>query len=331
MGEKQSALQLGSTAGTRFRMRRFVSQREFLLAIFILTFGVVATFATPYFLDIDNFRQILIAISLDVIVAVGMTIVLIGGGIDLSVGSIVGLSAVVAGLAFGNDLSIPVAVFLALAAGVLVGSLNGVLISYVKINPLITTLGMMGIARSATFVLSGGYPLSVIPEAFKAFAAGDLFGTPKIGIVAIVLIVISAVLLANNVFLRKYYFLGGNEAAAFRAGINVKLIKYISYAVCGAIAAVAGLLLVSRLGSTFPHSGQGTELRVISACIIGGCSISGGRGTIIGSFLGVLLLGLINNILVLTGVSVYWQGIVGGTILILAVASDSIVNWRKYR
>ena len=331
MGEEQTALHQGSTAGASFQMRRLVSQREFLLAIFILIFGVVATFATPYFLNIDNFRQILIAISLDVIVAVGMTIVLIGGGIDLSVGSVVGLSAVVAGLAFGNDLSIPVAIFLALAAGVLVGSLNGVLIAFVKINPLITTLGMMGIARSATFVLSGGYPLSSIPEAFKAFAAGNLFGAPKIGIVAIGFIVISSVLLANNVFLRKYYFLGGNEAAAFRAGINVKFVKYISYALCGAFAAVAGLLLVSRLGSTFPHSGQGTELRVISACIIGGCSINGGRGTIIGSFLGVLLLGLISNILVLTGVSVYWQGIVSGSILILAVASDAIVNWRKYR
>ena len=331
MGEEQTALHQGSTAGASFQMRRLVSQREFLLAIFILIFGVVATFATPYFLNIDNFRQILIAISLDVIVAVGMTIVLIGGGIDLSVGSVVGLSAVVAGLAFGNDLSIPVAIFLALAAGVLVGSLNGVLIAFVKINPLITTLGMMGIARSATFVLSGGYPLSSIPEAFKAFAAGNLFGAPKIGIVAIGFIVISSVLLANNVFLRKYYFLGGNEAAAFRAGINVKFVKYISYALCGAFAAVAGLLLVSRLGSTFPHSGQGTELRVISACIIGGCSINGGRGTIIGSFLGVLLLGLISNILVLTGVSVYWQGIVSGSILILAVASDAIVNWSKYR
>jgi ribose transport system permease protein len=331
MGEEQTALQLGSTADASFRMRRLVSQREFLLAIFILIFGVVATFATPYFLNTDNFRQILIAISLDAIVAVGMTIVLIGGGIDLSVGSIVGLSAVVAGLAFGNDLSIPVAVFLALAAGILVGSLNGVLIAYVKINPLITTLGMMGIARSATFVLSGGYPLSSIPEAFKAFAAGNFLGTPKIGIVAIGLIVISGVLLANIFFLIKYFFLGGNEAAAFRAGINVKRVKYFSYALCGVIAALAGLLLVSRLGSTFPHSGQGTELRVISACIIGGCSINGGRGTIIGSFLGVLLLGLITNILVLTGVSVYWQGIVSGTILILAVASDAIVNWRKYR
>ena len=331
MGERQTALPQDSTNGATFRLRRLVLQREFLLTIFILIFGVAATLSTPYFLDIDNFRQILIAISLDLIVALGMTIVLIGGGIDLSVGSIVGFAAVVAGVAFGNDISIPVTIFLALVAGILVGSINGLLISYVKINPIITTLGMMGIARSATFVLSGGYPLSAIPEAFKAFAAGELYGIPKIGILAIVMTVITGVLLANNVFLRKYYFLGGNEAAAFRAGINVKLIKYFSYALSGAIAATAGILLVSRLGSTFPHSGQGTELRVISACIIGGCSINGGKGTIIGTFLGVLLLGLINNILVLTGVSVYWQGIVSGTILILAVGSDAIVNWRSSR
>ncbi len=331
MGEKQMVLQQDSTANSSFRIRRLVTQREFLLTIFIVIFGVIATFATPYFLDFDNFRQVLIAISLDVIVAVGMTIVLIGGGIDLSVGSIVGLSAVIAGLAFGNEFSVPATIFFGLAVGALVGSINGALISYVKINPLITTLAMLGIARSATFILSGGYPLSSIPESFKAFAAGDVLSIPKIGIVALTCVIVFGLLLANNVFLRKYYFLGGNEAAAFRSGISVNWIKFLSYVICALFAAAAGLLLVSRMGSTFPHSGQGTELRVISACIIGGASINGGKGTIIGSFLGVLLLGLINNILVLTGVSVYWQGIVSGTILILAVASDALVNWRTSR
>jgi len=142
--------------------------------------------------------------------------------------------------------------------------------------------------------------------------------------------VVFGFLLAKNVILRNYYFIGGNEPAAYRAGIGVNRYKFMSYVICGIFSALAAILLVSRMGSTFPHSGLGTEIRVISACIIGGCSISGGKGTIFGSFLGVLLLGLISNILVLLGVSVYWQGIASGTILVLAVISDALLNRRKY-
>lgn len=315
-----------SESRARSIFNRVVSQRELFLLVFIFLFGVYASFATPYFLDVNNFKQILIAIALDGIVAVGMTIVLVGGGIDLSVGSVIGFAGALIGLAFGQGMGIPVAILLAMAGGLAVGAINGGLISYLRINPIITTLAMMGIARSATYIVSGGYAFSTIPDAFKAFASGNVFGVPNTAVITILLVLTFNFLLKNSAMLRKYFYIGGNESAAYKAGIRVDNLKFFSYVLAAAFAALAGVLLVSRLGSTFPHSGLGTEMRVISACIIGGASINGGKGTIIGAFLGVLLLGLINNILVLTNVSVYWQGVVSGAILILAVATDVLVN-----
>jgi ribose transport system permease protein len=305
---------------------RLLSHREVFLLLFIVVFGALASIATPYFLQWDNFKQILIAIALDGAVAVGMTIVLVGGGIDLSVGSIIGLSSAIIGISFGNNLGIPVTLLLAVGGGVVVGALNGTLISYLKINPIITTLAMMGIGRSATYILSGGYALSTIPSNFTAFAAGSVAGVPNTAVVTIASAVVFHFLLQRSAVLRKYFYLGGNEVAAFKAGLRVNVYKFMSYIIVAVFSSLAAILLVSRLGSTFPHSGLGTELRVISACIIGGCSISGGKGTVLGSFLGVLLMGLINNILVLLNVSVYWQGIVTGIILILAVASDAVLS-----
>ncbi len=311
------------------KLRQFIFQREALLALFIIIFGAIASFASPYFFQFANFQQVFIAIALDLIVAIGMTIVLVSGGIDLSVGSVIGMCAAILGLAFGVGMSIPLAVTVAIVGGVVIGLMNGWLIAWIKINPIITTLGTMTIARSGCYILTAGYPLSSIPPEFKAFSAGNVLGIPNNAVVAFLGVILFHIALRNHVGLRKFFFLGGNEAAAFRAGIRVAWYKLLAYVISGIVAALAGILLVARLGSAFPHSGLGTELRVISACIIGGCSISGGKGTVIGSFLGVLLLGLISNVLVLLNVSVYWQGVITGSILILAVASDAILNKEK--
>jgi ribose transport system permease protein len=313
-----------------FQFGQILLQREILLILFILIFGVFASLASPYFLNLENFKQVLIAISLDTVVAVGLTIVLVGGGIDLSVGSIIGFTAALIAVSFENGNPIFLTILIALASGVAVGAVNGALISYININPIIATLGMMGIARSGSYIISGGYAFSNIPDKFVSFATNTNLGIPNIALVALSSVLLFTFLLSRNISLRKYFFIGGNEAAAYRAGIKVERFKLFSYIICGVFAAVAALLLVSRMGSTFPHSGLGTEIRVISACIIGGCSINGGKGSVVGSFLGVLLLGLISNILVLMGVSVYWQGIASGTILILAVTSDALLNRRKY-
>lgn len=310
-------------------LRQLFLKRETLLAVFIVFFCIMASFISPYFMQFANFQQVFIAIALDAIVAIGMTIVLVSGGIDLSVGSIFGMSAAILGISFGVGMNIPQALTVAILGGIAAGVINGVLIAWVNINPIITTLGMMTIARSACYIMTAGYPLSSIPTEFKAFSSGYTIGIPNNAVVAIVGVVIFHFILCNNVWFRKFHFLGGNEAAAFRVGIKTKWYKIMAYVISAIAASVAGILLVARLGSAFPHSGLGVELRVISACIIGGCSITGGKGTVIGSFLGVLLLGLISNVLVLSNVSVYWQGVITGVILILAVASDAILNRRK--
>lgn len=308
-----------------FTLRRTIASREIILVITLAIISLIASVLSPYFFDINNFRNIIIAISLDTIIIVGMTMVLVGGGIDLSVGSCLGFCATVLARAFAARLGIPQSILISLCCGIIIGAINGFLISYIRVNPLITTLGMMTIARSAVYITAGGHPLASIPTTFKAFAKGDIVGIPNLFIIGLIFIIVFDFLMRRNIIFRKYYFVGGNERTAYRAGIKVNLFKFFSYVATGLFASIAGILLVSRLGSAFPHTGLGTEMRVISACIIGGCSISGGKGTVLGSFLGVMLLAVINNILVLLGIQVEWQGIVSGTILILAVLSDAII------
>jgi ribose transport system permease protein len=309
---------------------RFLKQRETMLFIFVVLFVIIASFLSEYFLTLYNFEQILIGIALDAIVGIGMTILLVGGGIDLSVGSIIGFSAAIVGQSFLVGNSIPITILYAILGGLFIGAINGSLIAFVNINPIIATLAMMQIARSGAFIISQGFAFSAIPEEFLAISGGDIFGIPNLVIISIVCAIIFAYLLANNITLRKYFYIGGNEAGAFRAGINIERFKFFGYVITGFFASIAAILLVSRMGSTFPHSGTLTEFRVLSGALIGGASLGGGKGSIIGTFLGLLLLGLVNNILVLAGISVYWQGIAVGVILVLAVASDALMTRRKF-
>lgn len=309
-------------------VKKILFQRELFLIAVIVIFSAFASFLTPYFLDTTNFKQVLIATVVDGIVAIGMTMVLVSGGLDLSVGSVIGLSGIGIGLSFGHGYGSVFAIIMALLIGLLVGSVNGFLVAIMRINPIIATLGMMGIARSATFILSGGYALS-IPDEFSSLAEGAIFGVPTIIVITLVMVVIVNFLLKKQHILLQFFYVGGNEEASFKSGIPVRSIKFASYMIASFFAAIAAVMLVSRMGSTFPHSGTGTEIRVISACIIGGCSVSGGKGSVIGSYLGVLLLALISNILVLLNVSINWQGVVSGIVLILAVLSDVFVNKKR--
>lgn len=311
--------------------RRVMFARETILIITLAIFSLIASILSPYFFNIDNFRAIIIAISLDTIIVIGMTIVLVGGGIDLSVGSTIGFSAIVVASTLAAGINIPTSIIIGLSSGAIIGAMNGALISYVGIDPLIATLGMMTAVRSGVYVVAGGQSLARIPVRFKAFARGDVLGIPNLFIIGLLSIVLFDFLLRKNSVFRKYYFVGGNEKTAYLAGIKVKAFKFFSYIITGLGAAIAGILLVSRMGSAFPHSGMGTELRIISACIIGGCGLAGGKGKVLGSFLGVILLALVSNVLVLLGVRVEWQGVASGAILILAVLADAIIQRREQR
>lgn len=319
---------LGHHAGIEWK--RLLLSRELIVAVMILTLGIAATMISPYFLTTANLKNVVIGMSFELVVAIGLTLVLISGGIDLSVASVVALSAVVIALVFDQGGSVPLALLAGLAAGAVVGAINGGLIAYVGLNPLITTLGTMTIFRSAVYILSGGYAMSSIPGPFKAIANGTwLLGLPNLVVLVVVLVLVFHLLVSNNVWFRKFAFLGGSEMAAVRAGINTRRLKFAAYVICSLLASVAGIVVVARLGSAFPNTAQGMELRVITAVIVGGCSIYGGRGTILGAALGVLLLALVNNILVLNSVSVYWQGVASGCVLILAILSDAVINRGK--
>jgi ribose/xylose/arabinose/galactoside ABC-type transport system permease subunit len=319
---------LGHHSGIEWK--RLLLSRELIVAVMILALGIVATLVSPYFLTAANLKNIVIGMSFEMVVAIGLALVLISGGIDLSVASVVALSAVVIALVFDAGGSVPLAIAAGLSAGAVVGAINGGLIAYVGLNPLITTLGTMTIFRSAVYILSGGYAMSSIPGSFKAIANGTwVWDIPNLVVLVVVLIAVFHLLVANNVWFRKFAFLGGSEMAALRAGINTRRLKFAGYVICSVLASVAGIIVVARLGSAFPNTAQGMELRVITAVIVGGCSIYGGRGTILGAALGVLLLALVNNVLVLNSVSVYWQGVASGCVLILAILSDAVINKGK--
>lgn len=319
---------LGQQTGIEWK--RLLLSRELTVAVMILALAIAATAISPFFLTTANLKNVVIGMSFELVVAIGLTLVLISGGIDLSVASVVALSAVVIALVFDAGGSVPLAMLAGMAAGAVVGVINGGLIAYVGLNPLITTLGTMTIFRSAVYILSGGYAMSSIPGSFKGIANGTwLWGVPNLVVLVVVLVLVFHLLVANNVWFRKFAFLGGSEMAALRAGINTKRLKFAGYVICSLFAAVAGIIVVARLGSAFPNTAQGMELRVITAVIVGGCSIYGGRGTILGAALGVLLLALVNNVLVLNSVSVYWQGVASGCVLILAILSDAIINRGK--
>ena len=313
----------------QFQLPRWLRAHEIRIVGIVLVVGIVLTLSTPYFLNSSNLVAVAIGFATDAIIAIAMTIVLITGGFDLSVGSVLALGGMIVAILLHAGWSMWAAMACGLLAGAFVGALNGLIITRVGVNPLITTLGMMSIASSATLVVSGGYPLSSFPASFLFIGQGLLAGLPFSILLVVVLVVIGDILLRKTSWLRLAYYVGSNEHAAELSGISVRWVRLISYVFCGLMAALAGIVATARLSSAFPLAGAGTELRVISACVIGGASLAGGEGTILGSLLGVLLMALINNGLVLLNVSIYWQGIVSGLILIAAVSFDILSRRSK--
>lgn len=300
--------------------------REVTVLIIVIAACIIMSILSPYFLTGDNLRSLAISLSTDAIMAVGMTMLLIGGGFDLSVGSVLAFGGSIAALFMGKGVNMWIAILIALAVGLLIGGINGFIVTKIGVNPLIVTLGMMSIVRGATLVVAQGFPLAKIPVGFTVFGQGDFLGIPVAVIITILIALIGDIMLRKSVFLRQIYYIGGNESAAKLAGINITLVKMFTFILTSALAVVSGLISTSRLAAAFPQAGIGSELRVISACVIGGSSLAGGKGTVFGSLLGVIILALVNNGLVLNNVSIYWQGIVSGLILILAVTIDILTK-----
>lgn len=303
--------------------------REFALIIVLLVLGIGMSIASPVFLNKQNIEAILLALSVEATIAVGMVILLISGGLDLSVGSTLAFTGVVTGLALTMGLPAPLAITIGLLAALLVGLANGLLVAKLGINPFITTLGMQITIRGLLLVIAQGRAVLNLPAAFTVIGQERLFSIQYPIYVMLALVILGDVLMRNSRFLRQNYYIGGNERAARLSGINVDFVKIVNYCLVALLAGVAGLLITARFGSASVTVGNGTELRVITATIIGGASLSGGEGSVFGAFLGALFMGVLANALNLLGVDVYWQNLITGLILIVAVVVDVINERRK--
>ncbi len=307
----------------------FVDIRELTLVVLILAIIITMSTLNPYFLSISNFRAISVGMAPTAVIVIGMAILLASGGFDLSVGSVMALSSTVVAMLLLAGVPIPVAVIAGIVLGGVAGLVNGILVTGLGINPLIATLGTMSITRGIALVLTEGFSLSSLPPEFAWIGKATFSGFPVLVLLTLVLVLVFDLAVRHTRFFRQVYFIGANEKAAMLSGIHVSRVRIISYVLTGMLAAFAGVLLASRLMSGTPTAGNGIELQVLAAAVIGGASLRGGEGTILGAFLGVVFVALINNSMTMLAVSIYWQMIVIGAVLVSAVALDMLIRGKR--
>lgn len=299
---------------------------KFQSLIGLIVFSVIVAFINSRFMTTSNILNILRQTSINAVIATGMTFVILTGGIDLSVGSILGFSGAVAAMMLASGVNSIIAIPVALIVGLVVGALNGVLISKGKLQPFIVTLATMTMLRGATLVFTDGKPIGTGFEAnsklFAWFGNGYVLGIPVPIIVIIVTFLVALFVLTQTKIGRYVYALGGNEEATKLSGISTDKVKIFVYAISGMMAALAGIIITSRLSSAQPTAGSGYELDAIAAVVLGGTSLAGGTGTIVGTMIGALIIGVLNNALNLMDVSSYFQMLAKGSVILLAVLLD---------
>ncbi len=317
--------------GVRGAVGKLLRMRETGLILIILALFVAMSFASPYFLTWINMRAMVMAFAVEGIVVIGMTILLISGGIDLSVGSVTALAMVIAGLLFLNGVDPWVASAIAIAACAGIGATMGFFVTRVGLHHFIVSLAVMVIARGACLLGTGGRPLGLytLPPEFKFIGQGAIGVVPVVIIIFVVVVVLFDFMLRRTTIFRKVFYTGSNEKAAAYSGIRTKRVVFMTTTLCSALCGVAGIIYMARFGSAQPTFGIGMELNVIAAAVIGGASLSGGTGTIFGAILGVILLSVVSSSLALLDVSVYWQDIIRGSILLAAVSIDHYLHKRQ--
>ena len=315
-----------------------LSRFQSVLALGLMVLALSLT--TDKFCTVDNGLNVLRQICANACLSIGMTIIILSGGIDLSVGSVLALSGAVAAGLLKNGFAVPgTDVFVefttsgAVIAGILVGTVlgwfNGFAITRFKLPPFVATLGMLSIARGLTMLWTGGFPITRLGDQFGFMGSGHLFAIPMPVWISAALIAVFMLIMKRTRFGRHVYAVGGNERAATLSGLNVNRIKLLVYTLGGALAGVAGLLVTARLDSATPNAGIGYELDSIAAVVIGGTSLSGGRGSVPGTVLGCLIIGILNNGLVLLAVSPFWQQVIKGFVILVAVAIDQASRKKK--
>ena len=298
----------------------------------VVAFAVISLYlalTTPTFLTTANMLSILLATSLIGIVAVGETFVIITAGIDLSVGSVVAFSGVMAGLALEAHWSVPVAVATGIGIGVLCGVFNAVAITILGMNPFIVTLAVLAMARGLAFIVTSGNTVFGFPDAFDNIGGGNWGIMPIAALITLGTFLVAWIVLSRTVFGARIYAVGGNRDAARLAGIPVGWTLAAAYIISGALAGLGGVVLAGRLDSAQPIAAEGLELNAIAAVVIGGASLFGGKGSMLGTLLGVLIIGLINNGLTLKNVQPFWVQFIQGAVIFGAVLLDSLNQKRR--
>ncbi|HQJ75281.1 MAG TPA: ABC transporter permease [Bacteroidota bacterium] len=289
----------------------------------LLIISIFLSIVSPQFLTVDNLLSVGLQISVIALLAIGELLVIITGGIDLSVGSILAFSGVMTSLLLVNGFPISLAILVGLLSGLLLGFINGLIISKGKLPPFIATLGMMGIARGASLIITNGIPLFGLPYEFSYIANSKIFDIIPIPVIIVIIMAILVNFLLKNFSFGRYtYALGGNFEATRLAGVKVDLHTIKIYSISGLFSGLGGIILASRLSTGQPTAGTGYELDVIAACVIGGASLSGGSGTILGAMIGALIIGILRNGCNLLNISAFWQQIAIGAIIIIAVFID---------
>jgi ribose/xylose/arabinose/galactoside ABC-type transport system permease subunit len=303
--------------------------RQFGTLIGLLGLILALWILTPYFLTVSNLLNVAQQTSINAIIAVGMTFVIITAGIDLSVGSIVAFSGVVLASVLRTAVPLPLALVLGLGVGAFCGIVNGILITYGKLPPFISTLGMMSVARGAALLYTSGRPISGFEPSFRYLATGEILYIPVPVIIMILVYLVAHIVLTRTKLGRYTYAIGGNEEAALLSGVNVKLYKTMVYGLSGMLSGLAAIILTARLNSAQPIAGMMYELDAIAATVIGGTSLMGGQGRVVGTLIGALIMGVLRNGLNLLGVSSFVQQTVIGSVIILAVLMDMAL--KKHR
>jgi ribose transport system permease protein len=308
---------------------------KFQSIIALLLMCIALSLLSDKFLTVDNTWNVMRQISVNVVISVGMTLVILTAGIDLSVGSILALCGVITAslIKFGIELpginlfiefTILGAILVSILIGGVLGWFNGFVITKFKVPPFVATLAMLTIARGLTMLWSKGFPITGLGDDFAFLGTGWFFGVPMpVWISAFVVVI--AIVVTNKTKIGRYiYAVGGNEVASLLSGLNIKQIKIFVYTIAGMLAGVGGLIVTSRLDSAQPNAGFGYELDSIAAVVIGGTSLSGGKGTVLGTVQGALIIGVLNNGLVLLNVSPFWQQVIKGLVILLAVIIEKL-------
>lgn len=305
----------------------FKENLAILVAFMILCVGL--SIATPAFFTKDNILNVLRQVATNSNLAIGLTMAIIIGGIDLSVGAVLAFSGLLCASFISDGMNLGLAVLLAFTLGALFGLLNGLIIAYTNMPPFVVTLATQNIARGIVNVYANGQPISARDPVFNFLGVGYFLGIPLPVIYSFVLLAVMILILGRSKFGRQLYAVGGNEEAARFSGINIKKVKIIVYTLCGALASFSGIILAARMYSGQPTAGDGFELDAIAASVLGGVSFSGGVGKLGGTIIGVLVLGVLTNGLNLLNINSFWQYIIKGIIILLAVYLDILKKRRE--